>query len=168
MVRHRQSIGRRGNRSLLCDTERTGTEKETPVNDSNGFAMDFDPGNSFPFSVPEKPMIEPPVLRIYLASPLTNADSETANDCRMVRSITRRVLEGYDYLGIRFHVYDPAEVTPPGSEHTSEEVYLTDHNRTATADLVVFHVNCPSLGIGMAAQIAAGPTIPRYRVSKQC
>jgi hypothetical protein len=132
--------------------------------DISNFAVDFD---SDSFNPPEKPMLEPPVLNVYLASPLTNNDQETSNDCHLVREITKRVFSNYDYLGIRFNVYDPAEVTPPGSEHTAEEVYLTDHNRTATADLVIFHVNCPSLGVGMEAQIAAGATVPRVVVSRQ-
>ncbi|MCI0641331.1 MAG: hypothetical protein L0Y72_29685 [Gemmataceae bacterium] len=137
------------------------------MKDSDSFAIDFDSANRMPFNLAETPMIDPSILRVYLASPLTNSDPETSNDCRLVREMTRRILENYDYLGIRFEVYDPAEVTPPGSEHTSEEVYLTDHNRTANADLVIFHVNGPSLGVGMEAQIAAGATVPRVVVSKK-
>ena len=112
-------------------------------------------------------MIDPPVLRVYLASPLTNTDPASEEDRRTVREVTRRIMENYDYFGIRTEVYDPSDVTPPGSEHTSEEVYVTDHNRTANADLVVFHVNGPSIGVGMEAQIAAEATVPRVVVSKR-
>jgi hypothetical protein len=137
------------------------------MSDSDNFALGFDPLKQMAFSLSGNLMIEPPALKVYLASPLTNNDPETDKDCRLVREITKRVFGNYEYLGIRFDLYDPAEVTPPGSEHTSEEVNLTDHNRTATADLVIFHVNCPSLGVGMEAQIAAGATVPRVVVSKK-
>jgi hypothetical protein len=135
------------------------------MTDTNSFSMDFDPLRGLSFNA-ENPVIQPPVLRVYLASPLTNADSETRHDCQIVREVTRHVLADYDYQGIRFQLYDPGEVTPPGSEHSSEEVYVTDHSRTSNADLVIFHVNCPSLGVGMEAQIAAEATLPRVVVSK--
>jgi hypothetical protein len=107
--------------------------------------MDFDDSSGFK-SVP---------MRVYLAGPLTNNDLETNRICESIRLAAREILREY------FEVYDPAEVTPPGSSHSSEEVYLTDHTSTRLADLVLFHVNSPSLGVGIESQIAAEATIPR-------
>lgn len=48
--------------------------------------------------------------------------------------------------------------------HSSEEVYITDHMRTMNADLVVFIVNVPSLGVGIETQVAADATVPKVVV----
>ena len=128
------------------------------MKDTDSFAMDFDPSRQWAFNCGDDPLIDPPVLRVYLASPLTSAEPDTEQDRLMVREVTKRVLEDYDYLGIRFEVYDPGKVTPPGSEHSSEEVYVMDHNRTANADLVVFlsQASGSSLGRGHLNQQVGG------------
>jgi transcriptional regulator with XRE-family HTH domain len=94
-------------------------------------------------------------MRAYLAGPLTACDPAQAEICRKVRTRAGRVLR------TRFTVYDPAEMTPPGTDHTPDQVFNADHTRTSTADLVFFHVNAPSLGVGIESQIAAEATIPR-------
>jgi transcriptional regulator with XRE-family HTH domain len=94
-------------------------------------------------------------MRVYLAGPLTANDATQNELCRRIRMGAERVLR------TRFTVYDPAEMTPPGTDHTADEVFNADHTRTSTADLVFFHVNAPSLGVGIESQIAAEATIPR-------
>jgi hypothetical protein len=94
-------------------------------------------------------------MRVYLAGPLTANDPGEAELCRRIRLRAMRVLRS------RFQVYDPAEITPPGTDHTADQVFNEDHTRTSTADLVFFHVNVPSLGVGIESQIAAEATIPR-------
>lgn len=111
--------------------------------------------------------LDPPLLRVYLASALTNLDDADRQEAQRVRKVIRDVLHGYDYFGIRFEVYDPAEVTAPGSNHTDDEVYITDHDRTSASDAVIFYVLAPSLGVGMEAQIAADCTLPRVVVSRR-
>lgn len=134
--------------------------------DGDSFFIDFDPNKRFAFGR-EGSLITPPVINVYLAGSLTNIDPNAAEDCKAVRKIVRRVLESYDYLGIRFVVYDPADITSPGSNHSPEEVYELDHERTALADLVIFHVNTPSLGVGCETQIAADATLPKVTVCKR-
>lgn len=108
-----------------------------------------------------EPLIMPPVINIYLAGPLTHADSAIQKECVAVRAAVKSAFHNYDYLGIKFHVYDPAEVTAPGTDHTAEEVYITDHKCTVCADLVFFVVTAPSLGVGIEAQLSASATTPR-------
>ncbi len=98
---------------------------------------------------------------------MTNNDDGARNECDVVRSVTKEVFQGYDYLGVTFSIYDPGDVTPPGTDHSAEEVYVTDYHSTVDADIVVFHVNAPSLGVGMEAQIVAYATIPRVVICKQ-
>jgi hypothetical protein len=138
------------------------------MSDSNFFAMDFDDQKRFAFTVEkEAPMISPPVLNVYLAGPLTNNDNRIEDACREVREIAKRILSSYEYHGVRFNVYDPADTTPPGTNHTAEDVYDLDHERTITADLVVFHVNVPSLGVGCECQIAADASSPKVIIAKK-
>ncbi|GFO82608.1 MAG: hypothetical protein A49_22350 [Methyloceanibacter sp.] len=94
-------------------------------------------------------------LVTYLATPLTNCSPEETCANEDIRNAVKRI------LCPRFEVYDPAEHTPPGTKHDAEDVYLLDHNRTRTADLVFFHVTQPSLGVAIESQIAAEATIPR-------
>jgi hypothetical protein len=136
--------------------------------DSTFFAMDFDDQKRLAFTVEkDAPMISPPVLNVYLAGPLTNNDKCVECACRDVREIAKRILSSYEYHGIRFNVYDPADTTPPGTNHTAEDVYDLDHERTMTADLVVFHVNVPSLGVGCECQISADASSPKVIIAKK-
>ena len=139
------------------------------MSNSTFFAMDFDGKKQFAFAVEkETPMISPQILNVYLAGPLTNNDVSTDCDCRDLQEIVKRVLGSYEYHGIRFNVYDPGDVTQlPGTAHTAEDVYELDHERTITADLVVFHVNVPSLGVGCECQIAADASSPKVIIAKK-
>ena len=74
----------------------------------------------------------------------------------------------YDFQGVGFQVYDPGDVTQPGSNHTPDEVYELNYEQCVLADLVAFHVNVPSLGVGCEAQISADATVPRVTVAKTC
>lgn len=137
------------------------------MNDSDAFSMDFDGDTTHGFSRnPECRLLTPPYVRVYAAGPLTNIDSQAHRDCIEVRAILKRVLGNYDYQGIRFKVYDPGDVTQPGSSHTAEEVYETNYEQSVLADLVIFHVNVPSLGVGCESQIAADATVPRVTIAK--
>ncbi len=138
------------------------------MSDSNFFAMDFDNQKRFAFAVEkEAPMLSPPVLNVYLAGPLTNNDLCTDCDCRKVREIVKLLFGSYEYNGIHFNVYDPGDITAPGTTHSPEEVYELDHERTVTADLVVFHVNVPSLGVGCECQISADASSPKVIIAKK-
>ena len=77
-------------------------------------------------------------MRAYLAGPLTCNDPAQAEMCRRIRTRAARILRA------RFTVYDPADITPPGTEHTADEVFNADHTRTSTADLVFFVTLHPS------------------------
>lgn len=138
------------------------------MDEHDSFAIDFsDEPSRFGFISPSAPLIDPPIIRTYLASSLTNVDADAARDCEQARRVIKALLTKYDFLGVRFELYDPGEVTPPGTAHSPEEVYATDHRSTVDADLVIFHVNTPSLGVGMEAQISADATIPRVVIRKQ-
>jgi hypothetical protein len=134
--------------------------------DDEQFAMDFTEEDSFE-SAAEKLNLRPPELRVYLAGPLTNNDDAVKADCVAVRQVVKRLFHSYNYLGARFVVYDPADVTQPGSTHSAEQVYELDHARTTQADLVIFHVNVPSLGVGIESQIAADATVPRVTIARK-
>ena len=101
--------------------------------DADSFALDTEPPN-------KKPILDPPVIQVYLACALTNLDEDAKRESEACRLIIREILHEYDYFGIRFYVYDPGDVTPPGSIHTAEEVYITDHQRTSNSDLILFYV----------------------------
>lgn len=138
------------------------------MNDSDAFSMDFDGNSNRGFSRdPDCQLLTPPYVRVYAAGPLTNIDSQVTRDCIEVRAIVKRVLGSYDYQGARFKVYDPADVTQPGSNHTAEQVYETNYEQSVLADLVIFHVNAPSHGVGCESQIAADATVPRVTIAKE-
>ncbi len=136
------------------------------MNENDAFSMDFDGARSLAFNTGDCPLLDPPRIRIYAAGPLTNIGEDTSFDCTTVRGILKRVFAAYDYQGIRFDVYDPGDVTQPGSQHTAEEVYELNYEQSVLADLVVFHVNVPSLGVGCEAQISADATVPRVTLAK--
>ena len=69
-------------------------------------------------------------------------------------------LRTYDYLGVQFEIYHPGEVTMPGSKHSAENVYVINYEQCVLADLVVFNVTQPSLGVGCESQIASDATVP--------
>jgi transcriptional regulator with XRE-family HTH domain len=130
-----------------------------------GFNIDFNTRRGF--LSPEVALIDPPRVDVYLAGPLTNNDNPTIQaECDAVRSGVKRVLHCYNYLGVEFNIYDPADFTPPGTVHSAEEVYAIDHRWTVRSDLVIFHINTPSLGVGIEAQLSALATTPRVIISK--
>jgi hypothetical protein len=135
------------------------------VDDANSFSIDFT--DRFGFLRSNEKLIDPPLIRVYLAGPLTNNASELSVECAQIRAAIKLALADYEFLGVRFEVYDPAEVTAPRSAHTAQEVYATDHRCTVCADLVVFLVNTPSLGVGIESQLTAAATTPRIVVKKQ-
>ncbi len=94
------------------------------------FSMDFDGARSLAFNIGDSPLLNPPRIRIYAAGPLTNIDEDATNDCLAVRGILKRVFAAYEYQGIRFEVYDPGDVTQPGSQHTAEEVYELNYEQS--------------------------------------
>ena len=128
--------------------------------------IDFNSSNRFAFLRPEAPLISPPKVEIYLAGAQTNNDQSVQVECDVVRAAVKSALHGYDYLGVEFNVYDPADYTSPGSAHSSQQVYTIDHKCTVCSDLVIFHVNAPSLGVGIEAQLSAMATTPRIIISK--
>jgi len=137
------------------------------MNDEEYLAMNFYSESGGHFVTPGAMILDPPRINVYLAGPLTNNDPVLQEECDAARTILKRLLRGYDYLGMRFEVYDPGDVTQPGSTHIDEEVYTLDYERTVSADLVVFHVNSPSLGVGCESQIAADAIAPRVTISKR-
>jgi hypothetical protein len=134
------------------------------VDDPNNFSIDFGDRNSF-FN-PDTPLIDPPIIRVYLASPLTNT-GVLGEECAQVRAAIKLAFADYEYLGVKFHIYDPADHTSPNSTHSPEDVYVIDHRCTVCADLVVFLVNAPSLGVGIEAQLSASATTPRIIIKKR-
>ena len=116
------------------------------MNNDERITLDFEDSPTPSWRIP---------MIVYLAGPLTNNEPEPERGCESIRLAASEIMRDY------FEVYDPAEVTPPKSAHSPEEVYLTDHTRTRLADLVLFHVNRPSLGVGIESQIAAEATIPK-------
>lgn len=141
------------------------------MNDGDeGFSMDFDSTRHWTanaFTNRGNPLLNPPIIRVYLAGPLTCVNESDSQDCTAIRKITKWVLGSYDHRGIRFDVYDPADVTQPGSNHTAEQVYEVDYRNVVDADLVIFHVNKPSLGVGEESQIAATSLVPRVTIKKR-
>ena len=130
--------------------------------------MDFDGSRHLAFNRDASaPLLNSPELRVYAAGALTNVDQDVNRDCLEIRAIVKRVLESYDFQGIGFRVYDPGDITQPGSNHTAEEVYELNYLQSILADLVIFHVNVPSLGVGCEAQIAADATVPRITLAKK-
>ena len=136
------------------------------MSDSTFFAMDFDGQKHLAFAVEkEAPMISPPILNVYLAGPLTNNDKCT-DCCREVQRLLNVFSVLMSTTVFTSNVYDPGDFTSPGTDHTAEDVYELDHERTMTADLVVFHVNVPSLGVGCECQIAADTCSPKVVIAK--
>jgi hypothetical protein len=138
--------------------------------DDVGFSMDFDPNchwSAKAFTNRGKTLLNEPIIRVYLAGPLTCVNEIDTQDCNAIRKITKQVLGSYDHQGVRFKVYDPADVTQPGSNHTAEQVYEVDYRNVVDADLVIFHVNRPSLGVGEESQIAATSLVPRVTIKKR-
>lgn len=131
------------------------TDEPTMINEERPFPMDFDETSHF---------LSRPVL-VYLASALTNNDQTAQVLCRQIRRAAKKAFQGYE--GLRFEVYDPGDVTAPGSDHTADDVFRIDHSRVMATDVVFFHVNVGSLGVGIEAQIAAEGTIPRIFAFKK-
>lgn len=105
----------------------------------------------------------PQPLSIYIGSALTNIETKLKKRSAKWRAIARRIFREFRFKDKQyfFEVYDPAEHTSPGSNHTPEEVYITDHLHAMSADLVFLLVNAPSHGAGMEVQIAADATVPK-------
>lgn len=106
-----------------------------------------------------QPLRQP--LHVYLASALTNIKSDENEHSAKLRADVQRTFREFKHDQYFFDVYDPGLNTMPGSQHTAQDVYITDHSRTMSADLVFFLVNGPSHGAGMEVQIAADATIPK-------
>jgi len=130
------------------------------MKDADHFAIHWDDPPAGPIVLAHE-RFDPPFFNIYLASALTGRTEEELRHDADTRAVITDVLEHYDYLGLFCQVYDPAKSSAPGSGHSSEEVYMLDHGQTASADLVVFFLNSPSLGVGLEAQIAADASTPR-------
>src|SRR5690349_21767318 len=136
--------------------------------DDEFFSMDFDGSQELSFNPSfNTPLLTPATLRVYAAGSLTNNSCSVNQECVDVRKIIKRVLERYDYEGVNFRVYDPGENTSPGSEHSPDEVYRINYEQCVSADLLIFHVNVPSLGVGCEAQIAADATVPKIVLTKK-
>ncbi len=103
--------------------------------------------------------MKPPLL-VYLAGPLTNVASDLRAEGQAICDATKRIFRAYP--NAHFVVYDPRDHTAPGSTHSADDVYITDHRRAMDADLIVFYMaDAPSYGAGMEAQIAADATVPK-------
>jgi len=102
-------------------------------------------------------------VRVYFAYPLTGLTNEQRQLSSEMRQAARIALEESSVHC--FDVYDPSEVTQPGSPHEPFEVYCIDHQRVEASDVVFFFVFGPSTGMGMEAQIAAEATVPRVVIS---
>jgi len=133
------------------------------------FSMDFQPDHWLVPAFLRKvdPVFSPPMVKVYLASSLTCVPDADVKDCELVTRVCKKVFGAYDYEGIRFHVYDPADVTKPGSIHTPEQVFETDYRNVVEADLVAFHVSTPSLGVGEESLIAATAMVPRIVIYRR-
>jgi len=133
----------------------------------DAFSLDFNGGVQWPFNARHRDALPGDgAINIYAAGPLTNNDRAVETECCQFRSIVKRVFEPYDYEGISFRVYDPAEQTRPGSLHTADDVYAINYEQCVRADLIVYHVTTPSLGVGCESQIAADATVPRVVVAR--
>lgn len=101
---------------------------------------------------------------VYLASPLSGVSQRNAAHCRAVRKIVKQVLSRSS--SAFFLVYDPAEVTAPGSDHSDSEVYITNLQKTLKADIVIVHAHPPSIGVGIELQLASSFSIPALLLQK--
>jgi len=111
---------------------------------------------------------ENPCIKVYLASALTGREGQDGSDGR-IRKIIREVFEKAECLTppyhVRYIVYDPADVTRPGTRHRPEEVYHIDFKKLVESDFALFFLNSPSYGVGVERQIAAIASVP---VAWQC
>lgn len=121
------------------------------LGDQDSFSLDFD-GQSF---------LRAPIS-VYLAGPLTDLSPEEEADCSMVREVLWDELRRCPCA--HFAVYDPFHHTAPGSFHDPQKVFEIDYQATIAADLVVFHVNTKSLGVGVEGLAAAIVGVPRVLV----
>lgn len=137
------------------------------MNEDNAFSMDFDGNVQWPFNARQSDSLSgDKTINIYSAGPLTNIDPHIEKECQQVRDILKRSFEGYDYEGVTFHIYDPAENTMPGSNHSADDVYAINYEQCVTADLIAYHVTTPSLGVGCESQISADATVPRVVIAR--
>ncbi len=137
------------------------------MNREDSFSLDFDGGSQWPFNARRRDLLPgEKTINIYAAAPLTNNDDIVEAQCLQFREILKRVFEPYDFEGISFRVYDPAEETRPGSLHSADDVYAINYEQCVKSDVIVYHVTAPSLGVGCESQIAADATVPRVVVAK--
>ena len=102
-------------------------------------------------------------IRVYLASPMTSQPTRAQLQNARARAAITSALVQCKYAF--FQVYDPSEHTLPGTAHSAEQVYRIDLKETFSSDLIVLHVNGPSTGLGIEAQLAANAAVPRMIVS---
>ena len=97
-----------------------------------------------------------PMLKAYFAESMTGISEDL-----FVSEQAIRVRDAFISLAAsRFTVYAPANNTPCGGSFSNEHIYGTNFRRINESDLIVFHQNGPSSGMGMEAEIAAGVMVP--------
>lgn len=133
--------------------------------ETDDFGLDFSPEEGGGFIRPGRSLHDPvdpsstKRVMVYIAGPITNCSRSEARVAAEIRARAKKVM--LEVEGVEYNVYDPAERTYLGSDHEPDEVYAIDHANTAGADLVLFHLTSPSLGVGIESQIAATATVPR-------
>lgn len=101
------------------------------------------------------------VHRVYIASPLTSNNPELEAKRQLTSLVVKEEFAAFVDGGVCFEVYDPADHTHVGSDHSPHEIYEIDHGRVVMADLIVFNMVGPSVGVGIETQIASDATLPR-------
>lgn len=92
-------------------------------------------------------------LMAYIAISLTK--TLRGNPHLSLASATKEVLGQFGILS-----YNPADVTPPGSQHSPADVYALNYRAVARSDIILFIRIAPSVGMGEEAQIAANQLVP--------
>lgn len=137
------------------------------MSSDGSFSMDFNNNVQWPFNARRhEQLLGEKRFNIYAAGPLTNNDQAVECECDRFRNILKKVFESYDFEGVSFRIYDPAEQTRPGSIHSADDVYAINYEQCVMADLIIYHVTTPSLGVGCESQIAANATVPRVVVAR--
>ncbi len=101
-----------------------------------------------------------PVPRVYLGSALTNVTKRRAAEVREYRKIiTDAIIRSLGAV-----VYDPAEHTAPGSNHSHREVCQINHRQVVRSDFFICLATDPSCGLGIESQTAAHAVVPRLLI----
>jgi len=97
-----------------------------------------------------------PLLKAYFAESMTGTFENL-----FVSDIAIRVREAVaSLIAANFTSYAPANHTPCGGGFSNAQIYETNFKKISDSDLVIFHRNAPSSGMGMEAEIAAGVMVP--------